>query len=137
LWPVFFFVSTFTVAPSLVVLYYLASLHNPVEVAVLAGAGAVVGDFLIFRFFKDAVFSELRPHFQFLRKPFFVRLFSSPLFAWLLPFFGAIIIASPLPDELGLSLLGFSKIKTWQFFLLALVLNIGGIMLIVSLPQII
>jgi hypothetical protein len=132
-----FFVSTFTVAPSLVVLYYLATVLNPWEVAVLAGLGAVLGDFLIFKFFKDAVFSELEPHFKFLKRPFFARLFGSPYFAWLTPFMGAVIIASPLPDELGLSLLGLSKIKTWEFFLLAFVLNSLGIFIIVSLPRLI
>ncbi len=131
-----FFVSVFTVAPSLVVLYYLATILNPWEVALLAGLGAVLGDFLIFKFFKDAVFSELEPHFAFFKKPFFTRVLGSPYFVWLTPFVGAVIIASPLPDELGLSLLGLSKIKTWEFFLLAFVLNSIGIFIIVSLPRI-
>lgn len=132
-----FFVSTFTVAPSLVVLYYLASILNPWEVAMLAGLGAVIGDFIIFKFFKDAVFAELAPHFAFLKKPFFARLIGSPYFVWLVPFFGAVIIASPLPDELGLSMLGLSKIRPWQFLLLSLVLNIVGIFVIVSVPRLV
>ncbi len=132
-----FFVSTFTVAPSLVVLYYLATQHNPWEVALLAGMGAVIGDYLIFRFFKDAVFAEIKPHFTLFKKPFFERIFSSPYFAWMVPFAGAIIIASPLPDELGLSLMGLSKIKNWQFLLLSFFLNSAGILALVSLPRII
>jgi len=131
-----FFVSTFSVAPSLVVLYYLATQHNPWEVALLAGLGAVVGDYLIFRFFKDAVFAELKPHFLFF-KPSFERIFASPYFFWLVPFVGAVIIASPLPDELGLSLMGLSKIKNWQFLLLSFFLNSIGIFILVSLPRII
>jgi len=32
--------------------------------------------------------------------------------SWSLPVIGAVIIASPFPDELGISLMGFSKMKT-------------------------
>jgi hypothetical protein len=50
------FVSTFTVAPAGLVLYHLAERLHPLEVALLAGAGAMLGDYLIFRFVKDRVF---------------------------------------------------------------------------------
>ena len=45
-----FFVSAFTIAPAVVVLYDLAEVLNPFYLAVFAGIGAVVGDWLIFRF---------------------------------------------------------------------------------------
>jgi hypothetical protein len=130
-----FFVSTFTVAPSMVVLYHLATLLNPWEVALLAGLGAVIGDYLIFRFFKDAVFAEIEPHFMFFRKPFFDRIISTPYFAWLVPFVGAIIIASPLPDELGLGMMGLSKIKNWQVILLSFALNSAGIFALITFSE--
>jgi hypothetical protein len=47
--------------------------------------------------------------------------------------FGAVIIASPLPDEAGVSLLSLSKLKNWQFILLSFVLNATGIFIIVTL----
>src|SRR3989338_7092588 len=43
------FVSVFTVAPAAVVLFFLAETLNPLLVAICAGAGAVIGDYLIFR----------------------------------------------------------------------------------------
>ncbi len=45
-----FFVSTFTVVPAAVVLFNLADHLHPLEVALLAGLGAMAGDYIIFRF---------------------------------------------------------------------------------------
>jgi hypothetical protein len=130
-----FFVSTFTVAPAGIVLYHLADQLHPVEVALLAGAGAMLGDYVMFRFMRDKVFDELRPMLMRLQTPKVKVLFKSPYFAWLLPLVGAFIIASPFPDEIGVSMLGASKIKQWQFFALAFVLNSIGIFFIVSIAR--
>lgn len=128
-----FFVSTFTVAPASVVLFHLAQEFNPILIALFAGAGAVIGDLLIFRFLKDGVFDEMRPLVKRLGGSHIAVLFRTPYFAWIMPVIGAIIIASPFPDEVGIGLLGLSKIKWWQFALLAFVLNALGIFVIVSL----
>lgn len=130
-----FFVSTFTVAPAAVVLFHLAETLHPIEVAILAGLGAMIGDYLIFRFMKDRVFEELLPVVRRLHTPKIKLLFKSPYFAWLLPLVGAFVIASPLPDEVGVSMLGLSAIKKWQFFALAFVLNAIGIFIVVSIAQ--
>jgi hypothetical protein len=127
-----FFVSTFTVAPSMVVLFFLADTLNPLYVAPIAGAGAVLGDFLIFRFFKDRVFDEIKPVFMNFGGSHLSRLFATPYFAWLAPVFGALIIASPLPDEIGVGLLGATRIKWWQFLILAFTLNSIGILVIIT-----
>lgn len=128
-----FFVSTFTVAPASLVLFHLAQEFNPVLIALFAGAGAVIGDLLIFRFLKDGVFDEMRPLVRRLGRSHLSVLFRTPYFAWLVPVVGAFIVASPFPDEIGIGLLGLSKIKWWQFALLAFVLNALGIFIIVSL----
>ncbi|KKU79656.1 MAG: hypothetical protein UY04_C0005G0031 [Parcubacteria group bacterium GW2011_GWA2_47_7] len=130
-----FFVSTFTVAPAIVVLYHLAELFNPLYVALTAGLGAVIGDFLIFRFFKDYVFDELRPILKKLGDHPFVRILSTPYFVWFLPVLGAVIIASPLPDEVGIGLMGISRMKSWQFLILAFALNSIGIFFVVTLAS--
>lgn len=130
-----FFVSTFTVAPACIVLYHLAELLNPLGVALSAGAGAVIGDFIIFRFFKDQVFDELRPIFSKLGNHPILRILSTPYFAWILPVLGAFIIASPFPDEVGIGLMGISRMKSWQFIVLAFVLNSAGILFIVTLAR--
>lgn len=127
-----FFVSTFTVAPAAVILFNLADTLHTIEVALLAGLGAMVGDYVIFRFMKDKVFEELLPVIRKLHTTRIKVLFKSPYFAWVLPVAGAFVIASPLPDEAGITMLGLSKIKKWQFVLLAFVLNAVGIFLVVS-----
>ena len=56
-----FFVSTFTVVPAGIVLFFLAESLNPFYIAIVAGLGGVFGDYLIFRFLKDRVFEEIKP----------------------------------------------------------------------------
>ncbi len=130
-----FFVSTFTVAPAMVVLYNLADKLNPFEVAILAGLGAVAGDYLIFRFFKDKVFEELKPLFFRLQGHYFRKVFRTPYFTWLTPLIGAVIIASPFPDEVGVGILGIARLKNWQFALLSFFLNATGIFIIVTIAK--
>lgn len=130
-----FFVSTFTVAPAAVVLYRLADRLDPFEIAILAGMGAVLGDYTIFRFLKDRVFEELKPYFKKVEQSEIGRIFKTPYFGWLMPVIGAFIIASPLPDELGIGILGATKMKNWQFIILSFLLNAVGIFIIVSLAQ--
>jgi hypothetical protein len=129
------FVSTFTVAPSILIIYYLAQMLNPLEVAIFAGLGAVISDALIFTFLKNGFFEEIKPLFFFFKKPLFARLFSSPYFAWLLPIIGAVIIASPLPDELGIGLMGLSRLKRWQFLIISFLLNSTGLFIITALAK--
>lgn len=125
------FVSVFTVAPASVVLFYLAETLNPAGIAIAAGAGSVLGDYLIFRFLKDRIFEELKPFFvDHGGKPLH-KLFKTPYFAWSLPLIGAIIIASPLPDEVGLGMLGLTKIKMWQLLGTLFILDAVGIFLII------
>ena len=125
-----FFTSIFTTAPAIAVLGELAQ-SNPIwEVALLGGLGAMVGDYIIFRFVRDR-FSEdlsfLLRRSQFTRVP---ALFKTGMFRFITPVVGALIIASPFPDEIGLALLGFSKISNRVFFPLSFTLNAIGIFLI-------
>ena len=130
-----FFVSTFTVAPAAVVLFHLADHLNPLHVALLAGFGSMIGDYIIFRFVKDSVVEEIRPLFSRFEGSRIARLLHTPYFAWLMPVIGATIIASPLPDEIGVGILGISKMKRWQFLLLAFFLNATGIFIVVTLAR--
>jgi len=131
-----FLVSTFTFAPASVVLFHLAQDFNPILLALCAGAGAACGDLLIFRFLKDHVFEELTPLFGRFKKSYVVTILKRPYVARLLPVIGAIIIASPLPDEIGVGLMGLSKIRFWHFILLTFALNTIGVLVFVSVATI-
>lgn len=129
------FVSVFTIAPASAILFDITKILNPYLVAISAGAGAMLGDYLILRILKDKVFEELMPLFRNMHKSFLGTIFSSPFFTWLIPIIGAFMIASPFPDEIGISLMGLSKIKNWQFLLITFSLNSIGIFLVVILAK--
>ena len=126
------FVSSFTFATAVVVLLVLAEKLNPYEIAMLAGAGGVLGDFLIFRFVKDGLAEEITPLFQKFGGKHVRALLHTKYFSWSLPLIGALIIVSPLPDELGVSLLGVSKMSTARFLFLSFILNFIGAFLVIS-----
>ena len=126
------FVSTFTFVPATALLFHLAEEFNPFTIALAASFGAVAGDLLIYRFFKGSFIKELAPLFTKRGARNICVLACSPHFAWLTPVLGAAIIALPfLPDELGIGLMGLSKVKQWQFALMAYVLNFLGILSVV------
>lgn len=130
------FVSIFTVASSSVILLVLAEKLSPIGIGIIAGLGAVAGDYLIFRFLKNKLLNEIEPIYASLGGNYVSRTIKAVLetkyFNWLIPVIGAIIIASPLPDEIGISLMGFSKMKTERFLIVSFILNSIGIFLIVS-----
>ena len=89
------------------------------------------GDLLLFLFIKDVFARDVR---EFLsthkRKARFFSYFHFGFFKWLLPLIGALIIVSPLPDELGLTLLGLSKERVIFILPLTFLLNFVSILLI-------
>lgn len=127
------FVSTFTVATGAIILFTLAQYLHPIEIAFIAGFGAVVGDLLIFRLIKDDLQTELRSIYNNrLNGRHISKLLHTKYFSWTLPVIGAIIIASPLPDEIGISLMGLSKIQTYKFIFVSFLLNTIGIFVAVT-----
>ena len=128
-----FFVFTFTITPATIVLLSYAQTHDPLMVAILAGLGGVVGDFIILKIMRDNVFHELRPLFMNLGGKYLSRVIRSRYFSWLAPIFGAIIVMSPFPDEVGIGLMGVSHLKNWQFALLSFTLGSIGIFMIISI----
>lgn len=127
------FVSTFTVATGGVILLVLSEKLSPVEIGIFAGLGAVLGDFTIFRFVRDNLAGELKAIYNHIdHNNHLVRILHTKYFSWTFPVFGAIIIASPLPDEIGVSLMGISRMKTYKFLILSFILNASGIFLVIS-----
>ena len=127
------FVSTFTAAVGSVILLLLAEYLSPLEIGLIAGLGAVVGDTVIFQFIRNkGLVNEIAHLFEYFGGDKISHLLHTKYFSWTLPVIGALIIASPLPDELGVSLMGISKMKTAQFLVVSFLLNSVGIFLIIS-----
>lgn len=125
-----FFVSVFSAAPAAVVLAEIAQSNSIFWVAFFGGIGALVGDLIIFRFIKDRLSEDFNYLIKKTKSERLVSIFKLRLFKWLIPFLGALIVASPLPDELGLAMMGLSKMKTFLFVPLSFFLNFLGILAI-------
>ena len=126
-----FFTSVFTTAPAIVTLGEIAQNNSIYLTAFFGALGAVIGDLIIFRFIKDKVgehFSELVKHDSTWKK--LKALLKLKYFRWFTFLLGGLIIASPIPDEVGISLLGFSKMRTVQFIPISFFFNFIGILLI-------
>ena len=127
-----FFTSTFTATISVLILTDLAKKLPLLTIVPVAGMGAVLGDFLIFFIVKKNVVKEIRPIYDQVIGNHFRKILHTKYFLWTLPVLGAILIASPLPDELGISLLGLAKTKTSRLFLISLLSHAMGMFLLVS-----
>lgn len=130
-----FFVSTFTAAPATTLLFLMLEKFSIPEVALIAGIGSVLGDYIIFRFVDDGLVGELKEVFHKVGGDSIFRahwIAHTKYFIWLGPVIGAIMIASPLPDELGIGLLGIYKLDNKKFLLLSWVLNTMGIFILLS-----
>ena len=132
-----FFTSVFTTAPAIVTLGEIARANSIFYVALLGAAGAMIGDLIFFRFVRDR-FSEhlleLLQHQETGKR--FRALLKLKYFKWLTFLIGSLIIASPLPDELGISLLGFSKVRFGVFALFSFISNFIGIFIIGLVAQV-
>ncbi len=136
----FFYSSFLTSSTSTAALFLLGKELNPFIVAPIAAFGAAVADFLIFSLIKYRVshhygiFDKLKAKLSERRS--IVALRGHRVGKYFIPVLGAFIIASPLPDELGIALLGASKYDTKKFFLIAFAMNMLGILFIAYLGSI-
>src|SRR4030067_1204827 len=87
------FVSTFTIAIGALVLMILANTLSPLEIGIIAGIGAVVGDFTIFRFVKNNLSGELEEIYNKIdTNHHIIKILHTKYFSWTLPVIVAIII---------------------------------------------
>lgn len=124
------FVSFFTAAPAIALLIAFTESYNPIVVALVAGIGAMLGDFLILRFAEDQIGRELKPVAKKLKLLGFINMLHKKKLKPVTATVGAVIIASPLPDEAGIALLGLSHISTSKLLVLTYILNSVGILIL-------
>ena len=120
-----------------VVLVKTAVLRNLLLTVAFFGAlGAVLGDLLIFKFLRDHLDRDvvfLLKGSSRLRR--LKALFHLKLFRWVSFFIGGLILATPLPDELGLAVMGLSKTRTWVFAFISFAFKFVSILFIVWLVK--
>lgn len=120
-----FFTSTLTVTLSGFVLVELAHTLPAWQLGLIAAVGATFSDFTIFHIIKSHVSKEITSFYsiKIKRNNHLYRLLHTQYFSWFLVVIGAIIIASPLPDELGVSFLGLTNVKPYQVIVLSFISN--------------
>jgi hypothetical protein len=126
----FLFTSTFTTGPAILLISRMGTVIDPLTLALIGGIGAMCGDYILLHILQDRVFEELAPLFKKMKRKRHLHIFDTPYFAWLAPLAGALIIASPIPDEAGIGLLGTTKISHTQFLILTFMMNALGILAI-------
>lgn len=127
-----FFTSAFTIAPAGVILADLMKSFPALEVALFGSLGALAGDLIIFMFIRDHLSDDLTYLIRLARPKRFLHLVKFPFIRFITPLVGAAIIASPLPDELGLAMMGFSKTRTSILIPICFGMNFVGIILIAA-----
>jgi uncharacterized membrane protein YdjX (TVP38/TMEM64 family) len=125
-----FFTSVFTIAPASVALGHIALTADPHVVALWGALGAVCGDLILFYFIRDRFADDLVDSFGSVFAKHIISSFHVGFLKWLSPIF-ALIIASPLPDEFGVALLGVSRVRAYVMIPVSFIGNILGIYLIV------
>jgi len=124
----------FTSGPAAAVLILIIKSHNLILVALMAGIGALIGDLLIFKFFTYSFKDEIEKLSQ---ERFFRQLAKNIPLGIRKPLtiiLAAIVIGSPLPDEVGIFIMAAAtKIKSRYFIPLSFILNTIGIYIILLL----
>lgn len=138
-----FFPYGLTVIPATAGFLILAENLSPVLIALIGATGAVISDYLIFRFIGNRlalgfeemagdVSKKLRGEIEKLRR----RVTRSKSLHYIIPIVAGFIIASPLPDELAAVLFGSVKFKLKKFLIYAYIFHFIGILLIATVGKI-
>ncbi|CAN5689366.1 hypothetical protein BH11PAT2_BH11PAT2_04320 [soil metagenome] len=130
-----FFTSMFTVGAAAAVLVKIGGPDMVLLVSLVGAFGAVCGDMLLFLFIRDTVMQDLKTVLKTSSYRRIIYYFHGGVFRWLGPIVGALIIASPLPDELGLTLMGMSKVKSMYMIPVTFIMNFFGIWAVLSIAN--
>ncbi len=124
-----FFTSVFTIAPAAIALSDISNV-SVMTISFWGALGALCGDLILFYFIRDRFADDLIASVKPSAIKNVLTSFHLGFMKWLSPILGALIIASPLPDELGLTLLGISKTKISILIPISFVMNFSGIYLL-------
>lgn len=125
------FVSFFTAAPAVVLLVELGYVYSPLEVAFYGAIGSAVGDLIILKLFEERIAHELKPLVRKWKLSPILRAIRSKRNRERATLAGMIAIASPLPDEIGIGLLGIAHLPTVSLLVVTFLLNAAGILILV------
>ncbi len=131
----FFSASMFTVAPATVAIAEIGRSNSLLETVIVGATGAMFGDLLIFRFFKDRLSHHLGAVISRFTAKKSEQKYWRHVIKIVAPILGGLCIALPLPDEAGLALMGISKIKTTRLMAISFFCNMIGVFLVISVAR--
>ena len=127
----------FTAAPATAIFLILAKHQNIYLASIIGGLGALIGDLFIFSFIRHSFADEIRKFSRERIVKYFNGKLSRRLKGYLLLAVAGFIIASPLPDEIGVVMLAASKVtSTKAFSIISYVLNTAGIFVVLAIGSI-
>lgn len=120
-------VTFITTAPAVVLMIDFANSGlEPYFLALVIAVGSTFGDYVILKLYQDHVIDELKPLLRKIKLGKLLTLLRHRYTSWVLFLVGAGLIATPLPDEIGLSLMGISHIKRRYILFICFLLNYVG-----------
>ncbi len=96
-----------------------------------------MGNFIMFHLVKDDLEEELKPVEKYIEGTHLWKLLHTRHFRWSLPVIGAMLIVTPLPNEVGVSLLRLARMPTPEFVIISFILNTLGILSLTLLTRIV
>ncbi len=124
------FTSLFTTPIAIAMFVAMAPGVDILTMAGIGALGSVLGDLALFGLVRFTFQADVDHLMSLPKYKRLFHVFHRRMFRWILPFLGALIIASPLPDELGIGFMGVSKMKTSTLVVVSYVMNAIGIALI-------
>lgn len=135
----FLWVYGFTAAPATAVLLALGQETNIVMLGIVGSVGAWLGDLLIFRFVQHSLMEELGRIARWriwLHLPRWHERLPDIVREYLFLFVAGFLIVSPVPDEIGVTLIASSaRISSRMFSIMAYALDLVGIMLVLYIGR--
>lgn len=126
------YVSVFTAAASVVIIYEMAQTFNPWLVIVVASFGSVLGDLLIMLTFENKFAGELTKILQKMKFDKVLGVLKRPRLRPLFLMMGLAIVGSPIPDEVGITLMDLTHYSRFKILTMAFFANMFGIAAIVG-----
>lgn len=132
-----FYAYGFSAAPATAVLLVLAKEQNIILAGLVGGLGALLSDIAIFLFVKYSFTDEIK-RLEKEKVVKFIEKEEKKLFGhyqkYILASFAGFLIASPLPTEIGVTLMAaLKKISIKKFMIIAYLLHTLGIFIILSI----
>jgi hypothetical protein len=124
-----FFTSVFTIAPASIALVNVNGV-SIMTISFLGALGALCGDLILFFFIRDRFAKDVMDSMKPSVLRHILNTFHLGFMKWISPILGALIIASPLPDEFGLALLGLSRTRISILIPVSFIMNFLGVYLL-------